>query len=277
MDIEKLTKSQIILLTLFCSFVTSIATGIVTVSLMDQAAPIIAQTLEHVVERTTAPPAAISQGALAAKPTEKTVLIREADLIPQAVAHLNQSLVRLYTGPADNLTYIGLGIVVTKDGLIATDLAVLPDEGQSVWVIGSSGASLSVKVVSRGRETSVALLQASSAAAAWRPASLSNTTPSLGQSVISIAGRSSVRVGQGIVSAYSSTGTGKDAPQNIIDTTLLRESYSGGSPIIDVSGNVLGISTSASRETSGGAFVASSALIAHINALTADGKPFEKP
>ena len=34
MDLEKLNKSQIVLLTLLVSFVTSIATGIVTVALM---------------------------------------------------------------------------------------------------------------------------------------------------------------------------------------------------------------------------------------------------
>src|SRR4029077_18213268 len=52
MDIEKLTKSQIVLLTLLVSFVTSIATGIVTVSLMDQAPPAIAQSVSRIVEHT---------------------------------------------------------------------------------------------------------------------------------------------------------------------------------------------------------------------------------
>lgn len=52
MDIEQLTKSQIILLVLFVSFVTSIATGIVTVTLMNQAPADVTRTIDHVVEKT---------------------------------------------------------------------------------------------------------------------------------------------------------------------------------------------------------------------------------
>ncbi len=52
MAVEDLNKNQIILLTLLVSFVTSIATGIVTVTLIDQAPAPVAQTINQIVERT---------------------------------------------------------------------------------------------------------------------------------------------------------------------------------------------------------------------------------
>src|ERR1035437_2208584 len=51
---EHLTKQQIVLLTLLVSFMTSIATGIVTVSLINQAPPNTTNTIERVIQKTVA-------------------------------------------------------------------------------------------------------------------------------------------------------------------------------------------------------------------------------
>ena len=102
MDIEHLSKSQIVLLTLLISFVTSIATGIVTVSLMAQAPPAIAQTVNRIVEQTVQQVVPANQSASAGKTVvteQKTVVVKESDMISQAVARVSPSLVRMtFTG-----------------------------------------------------------------------------------------------------------------------------------------------------------------------------------
>lgn len=52
MDIEDLNKTQLLLLTLLVNFVTSIATGVLTVSLLDDNSPTVTQTVNRIVERT---------------------------------------------------------------------------------------------------------------------------------------------------------------------------------------------------------------------------------
>ena len=86
MEIEKLTKMQIVLLTLLVSFVASIATGIVTVTLMDQTPPVMVQTLNRVVERTVerVVPNDTKQGASIIT-KETTVVVKEEDLITDSI------------------------------------------------------------------------------------------------------------------------------------------------------------------------------------------------
>ncbi|MDP2593910.1 MAG: hypothetical protein Q8P36_01040, partial [bacterium] len=52
MDFEGLSKSQLVLLTILVNFITSVATGILTVSLLDHAPAYVTQTVSRVVEHT---------------------------------------------------------------------------------------------------------------------------------------------------------------------------------------------------------------------------------
>src|SRR3989338_1284698 len=111
---ENLTKQQIILLTLLVSFVTYIATGIVTVALMNQAPVGVVQTINRVVERTietvTSPPKETKTIV------KETVIVNPEDQIVSAVEKTSKSVVRIYRTNIDissglnSMVFVGLGV-----------------------------------------------------------------------------------------------------------------------------------------------------------------------
>lgn len=286
MDIEKLSKSQIVLLTLMVSFVTSIATGIVTVSLMDQAPPSIAQTVNRVVERTVERVVPSGQSASAAVTTEKTVVVKESDLIVKAVEAAVPSVVRLFTtskdaGGKDTEVFLGLGVVVSKDGTVVTDVAVLPASGSVVIAI-QGGSKVLGTFISSDAASGLALLQGATSTAegevVWKSASFSASESVLGETVISISGRTATRLADGIVTVLPPEDAGKDEKvfgPRIVEASIPAGSIAYGSPFINNNGEIVGISTTASRAVAEGAYLASSSIVLYTTQTKAP--PADKP
>jgi len=259
MNMEQLSKSQIVLLTLLVSFVTSIATGIVTVSLMEQAPPVVAQTVNRVIERTIETVAPASQSAGAG--VTRTVVVRETELISQAVAQISPSIVRLYASTSEAAPFLGLGIVLSAEGSVATDASSL-GEADEVAISLSDGTRVRAVLDSRNKELGLAFLQAtSSAAISWKPATLAGGNPILGQTVVALSGRTVVRVEDGIVTALLPLGEGETSVGTVIDTNISADAILDGTPLMNTDGEVMGVSTSVSRASSSKGFLASSALM----------------
>ena len=261
MQIEELSKSQIILLTLFVSFVTSIATGIVTVSLMQQAPPAITQTVNRVVEHTVEKLVPSAQQASAGVTTEKTVVVKESDLITQAVARVSPSVVHLYSDDEKDPTFLGLGLVLDSTGRILTDAGAIgnvPD----VSIKLDDGTSIRAIVGSHDSASGVALLQATSTNATstpkWTPAVIADGQLSLGETVIALSGKSIPRIADGIVTALIPSDT--DAG-SMFDTNISGDSLTAGSPLVNTDGAVIGVSTGVSRTSSPSSFVSAASLM----------------
>ena len=285
MDLEHLNKSQIVLLTLLVSFVTSIATGIVAVTLMQQAPPAITQTVNRIVERTiekVVPSAQTAAAALIAPPvTEKTIVVHQSDQITDAVAKTTPIAVRLFGQgtDADGYTielFLGLGVVATDDGLIFADATMMSDSA-AVTVLRSDGIKVPAKVVGRDKDAGIVRLQAATTTdiksgdtietkpLAWIAATFVKSSANLGETVITFTGRSSLKIAAGIVTAVSG-----DKAVSVIETNIPADGFMVGSPLITANGEVLGIATAASRGAVSGGFLASPVVLSYNKPSASD-------
>jgi hypothetical protein len=246
MDLEQLTKHQIILLTLLVSFVTSIATGIVTVSLMDQAPPGVTKIVNQIVEHTVETVAPSTQGAAtAAATTEKTVVVKDDDLTAQSIASVQKAIVRITkVGGKDLLTR---GVIIDAKGTVLADAGALGANGtDTLEAILSSGERVSVARVVTSTSSPVAtltLLLGTTTGSA--PASIGKIASlKLGQTVIRIGGAGADTVGSGVIASLPRT---DDGSQTQIEATV--SSATPGSILITLFGEVIGLTTAESSLT----------------------------
>ncbi|HEV3244988.1 MAG TPA: trypsin-like peptidase domain-containing protein [Candidatus Paceibacterota bacterium] len=262
MDIEKLTKSQIVLLTLLVSFVTSIATGIVTVSLMQQAPPAIAETVNRVIENTieTVATSTRGQAATIVSTQQKTIIVNEADLIAQAVKGIAPSVVKIYSADTDQPQFLGLGVVTNASGTVAADIGALGDRPDATVVL-QGGTKVRSFVTSRDPSSGLLYLTpgTSTPQVAWTAAPRAVSDPVLGAVVVSIFGQSNAQIAQGIVTELIPADESTKIPEAIV-TSIDPSFIQDGSVIIDTNGNVVGVSTGVSRASSPAGFVPASLI-----------------
>lgn len=264
MDMEKLTKQQIVLVTLLVSFVTSIATGIVTVALMDQAPAGVTQTINRVVERTiekvVTEPAKNSNAA--AVVTRETIVVKEDDKIVESVDKNKNSVVRIYSdtsnaGEVAGNTFIGLGTLVSKEGLIVTGDVFADQSGRYVVTLDNN-KFYKVKILPHkgtGQLYFIKIVQDEKNPVAFTPVSFSDSDSlKLGQTVIAWGGLVQNSVSTGIISSLSESDIvpAKDATTTTAHKQVVAmntninpaDSISGG-PLLNLYGEVVGIRVSA--------------------------------
>jgi hypothetical protein len=138
MDIKELNKTQLILLAVLLSFVTSIATGITTVTLMQQAPASFTVPVNRVVQQTIEK---IQQ--VEGKTVTQTVVVKEEDLVVDAIAKNNSALFSITkeTQDANGKTIevgAGRGYAISTNGTIVADAALVPDK-EVYYVKNDSG------------------------------------------------------------------------------------------------------------------------------------------
>ncbi|KND50800.1 MAG: hypothetical protein AB202_00125 [Parcubacteria bacterium C7867-007] len=225
MDIEDLTKTQLLMLTILVNFILSIATGVLVISMLDQSpAPItqtVQQIVDHTIETISAPissPIVINKPA-PATPTQEQQLTAAvaADGARTVLIHKNST-----STPA-----IAFGLYLPKSRAVATSAGVpLPKEVLIAFADGSAAeASLSKQgtgITIYGFADDATLPEAPAA----NPVAAADLKQ--GQTVVALTkDRAAIT---GIISKVDASG---------ITTTLT--SVPAGAGVVDLSGNVIGI------------------------------------
>lgn len=227
---ENLTKTQIILLALFVSFVTSIATGIVTVTLVDQAPPGVTQTINRVVERTVERVVPSDQPAQV-----KEVVSSADDLIARAISQASPAVVSLYSG---ELSFAS-GFVVAP-GVIAT-FGTFPSafQGGGITVRSPRGGEFAAEPLFTSPH--IATFKISGAGSEKiAPLKLSTTAGALGRTVAALAldAEGDPSVALGVITAVR-VASSSTTPS--IKTNLSVAPLGVGGPVVDTRGSVIGL------------------------------------
>lgn len=254
MDLEHLDKSQIVLLTMLVSFVTSIATGIVTVALIEEAPTDVTRVVQRVVERTVETVTPETQQATVVT-KERTVIIKEADLIAVAIADNKSRIVNVVN--AKLKTFVSLGVFVDAEGSLAVDASQLTEDGSYAVDVGGEEL-VPATVTYAGGARGIALLKVDVEKIGTEAVQPSQAALQLGQTLIAFIGEGSIT--QGIA-----TGLGEGG---YIDTSISGAKIAPGAPLINVDGEVVGLSTGASRKVGASSFAPIRAAFAQTAAPT---------
>jgi hypothetical protein len=223
MNIEELSKSQLILLTILVNFVTSVATGILTVSLLDHAPAFVTQTVNRVVERTIETVAQAAPAAIIQAPAPSN-----QDLVTAAIGADAARAVAIYAADTGTSTpAIAIGTYLSKSRAIATAaqdalpkeaLIGFPDGSYIAASLSHEGGGISIY----GFADKTVLPKVSS------PVLIASDSLRLGETALALS--SDGAAATGIVARVSDKG---------IHTTL--PDIGAGSAVVDLAGNLIGI------------------------------------
>jgi len=155
----------------------------------------------------------------------------------------------------------GSGFIVSEDGLILTNKHVVDQAGAQYTVITSDQKEYTAKILATDPVQDIAILKIDGTG--FRPVNLGNSSDlQIGQTVIAIGnalGEFPNTVSTGVISGLSRTITASDSGQsqssekldNVIQTDAAINSGNSGGPLLNISGEVIGMNTAIASQGQG--------------------------
>jgi hypothetical protein len=254
MNIEDLSKSQLILLMVLVNFVTSIATGVLTVSLLDQAPPIVTQSVNRIVDHTietiatSTPLAAI----IAPSPITKTVIQSTDSLLPAAIAADAARIVSIHSSAGTSTPVIAQGTYLSKARAVVVTTTV--GQPNTVIVEFADGTSQTASLSHQGATVTIyGFGDTATLPKVASPTIVPSASLKAGQAVVALTTDGSAVTG--IISKVDETGVHTNLPLIPAGTTA-----------VDLSGNIVGISMGTA-----GAYLPADKITTLLNATTTPG------
>jgi S1-C subfamily serine protease len=247
-----------------------------TTSLLQEAPIEVTRNINRIVEKTietvTTPTTVVTPG----QKEVTTVIVKEEDLILDSINKNVKSIVRIEEVDAvsGDKTFYGLGLVVTKEGIMVADRKTITPNNFYTAIM-SDGVKIPLLAMGIDRQTNFILFKANEKLEkdktpyAFSPAKFSDADPKLGQTVISVGGSVSNAVAIGrtvsLIQKDSTVGTTTTKYLATVETDLSTKDLYTGSPLFNLSGDVIGMKISGEASKS---FIPGALLKKDINTLS---------
>ncbi|MEK7085213.1 MAG: trypsin-like peptidase domain-containing protein [Patescibacteria group bacterium] len=278
MDMNYLTKAQVVMLVILTSVVTAVATGIVAVSLISESPQPITETIHRVIERTGVSPAPAGESL---PRTQESLVIKLVEGATPAVVSVVAAkdvpvVEQYYINPFEGDDFFGQflppdflipqyrqkgtarrqisaasGFFVSGDGFVVTNKHVVEDLGADYTVITNSGKRFPAKVLARDPVQDIAILKVEGAGFSYIPLGNSDTLK-VGQTAVAIGnalGEFQNTVSVGVISGLSRTiiasgsTRGRERLSQVIQTDAAINPGNSGGPLLGLDGRAIGINT----------------------------------
>jgi serine protease Do len=205
--------------------------------------------------------------------SRQQIISTEADAIAEAAKTTSESVVSIdvtsqaltqnFFGYAEEVerASAGTGVILSTEGVIVTNKHVVPTGTSEVSVTLFDGTILDAEVVARDPRNDIAFIKITDRKGkSLKAAVLGDSTDlKVGEKVIAIGnalGEFQNTVTSGIISGYgrditAGDGSGSEALTNLIQTDAAINMGNSGGPLVNLSGEVIGINTAITGSSSG--------------------------